>query len=133
MVVCRRPQIVRFTPVPTGRLSRPSLPYGVGVNHYQYLLLMAGCVVLTLPLEVVLGARVWRQPGRLLRSLVVPVTLFSAWDLAAVHYRQWSYNPKYITGVYLPGHLPIEEIVFFVVVPVCALLTFEVVNRLWRR
>ena len=121
-------------PVALGAYSAGSgLPYGVGVNHYQYLLLMAGCVVLTLPLEVVLGARVWRQPGRLLRSLVVPVTLFSAWDLAAVHYRQWSYNPKYITGVYLPGHLPIEEIVFFVVVPVCALLTFEVVNRLWRR
>jgi lycopene beta-cyclase len=30
--------------------------------QYQYLLLMGACAVVTLPLEFVFGARVWRQP-----------------------------------------------------------------------
>ncbi len=98
------------------------------MDHFQYLLLMAGCVVLTLPLEVVLGARVWRRPGRLALTLVGPVVVFSLWDLAAIAAGWWRYSPRYVTGVDLPGRLPIEEVVFFVVVPVCAILTFEVVS-----
>jgi lycopene cyclase domain-containing protein len=100
------------------------------VDHLQYLLVMAGCVLATLPLELVFGARVWRRPRRLLTVLVAPVVIFCAWDVAAIAHHQWSYAARYVTGVDLPGHLPIEEVVFFVVVPVCAILTFEVVARM---
>jgi lycopene beta-cyclase len=100
------------------------------VGHAQYLLVMAACVVCTLPLELVLGARVWRRPRRLVKALIGPVVAFVAWDIAAIAHHQWRFNPKYVTGVRLPGSLPIEEVVFFVVVPICALLTFEVVGRL---
>ena len=31
------------------------------MQHYQYLLLMLGCLVITLPLELVLGARVYAR------------------------------------------------------------------------
>jgi lycopene cyclase domain-containing protein len=100
------------------------------VDHLQYLLVLAGCVVVTLPLEVLLGANVWRRPRRLARVLAVPVVIFSAWDVAAIAHHQWAYASRYVTGIDLPGHLPIEEVAFFVVVPVCALLTYEVVDRL---
>ena len=99
------------------------------MDHFQYLLVLAGCVVVTLPLEVVLGARVWRRPGRLAAALVAPVVVFSAWDVAAIGHGHWSYARRYVTGVDLPGRLPIEEVAFFVVIPVCAILTFEVVSR----
>lgn len=100
------------------------------MNHLQYLIVMALCVVATLPLELLFGARVWRRPGRLVTALVVPVVIFSGWDIAAIAHHQWRYAARYVTGVDLPGHLPIEEVVFFVVVPICALLTFEVVDRM---
>jgi lycopene cyclase domain-containing protein len=100
------------------------------VDHLQYLLVMAACVVATLPLEVLFGARVWRRPRRLVGVLVAPVVIFCAWDVAAIAHHQWHYAARYVTGVDLPGSLPIEEVVFFVVVPVCALLTFEVVSRM---
>jgi lycopene beta-cyclase len=103
------------------------------VDHLQYLLLMAACLLATLPLELLLGARVWRQPRRLLAALVAPVVIFSAWDVAAIAHHQWHYAARYVTGVDLPGRLPIEEVVFFVVVPICALLTFEVVSRILDR
>jgi lycopene cyclase domain-containing protein len=100
------------------------------VDHLQYLGVMAACVVATLPLELVFGARVWRRPARLAAVLAAPVVIFCAWDVAAIAHHQWHYAARYVTGVDLPGRLPIEEVVFFVVVPVCAVLTFEVVSRM---
>jgi len=96
---------------------------------------MAGCLVVTLPLEFVLGARVWRRPRRLLAAVVPTVVVFSAWDLLGIHTGLWSYDARYVTGVRLPGQMPLEELVFFVVVPICALLSFEAVGILlgrWR-
>jgi lycopene cyclase domain-containing protein len=103
------------------------------VERFQYLLLMVACLVLTLPLEIFLGARVWRQPRRLLTAVLPAVVIFSLWDVAAISHHHWRYNPRYTTGWDLPGHLPIEEVVFFAVVPICALLTFEVVGRMLPR
>ena len=42
------------------------------IDRFQYLGLMIACLVLTLPLELVIGARVWRRPARLARA-VLPV------------------------------------------------------------
>ncbi len=106
------------------------------VDRFQYLLLMAGCLLITLPLEFVLGARVWRQPRRLLTALAPTVVIFVAWDIFAISREHWDYNPRYVTGWRLPGNLPIEELVFFVVIPIASLLTYEAVGRvlaMWRR
>ena len=103
------------------------------LDRYQYLLLMAGCLVLTLPLEFVFGARVWRRPRRLLVALVPTVALFALWDVVGIARGYWSFNPSYVTGRQLPGDLPVEEVVFFVVIPICGLLTLESVRRILER
>lgn len=103
------------------------------VDRYQYLLLMAGCLLVTLPLEFVFGARVWRRPRRLLFALVPTVILFAGWDIAAIGRGHWSYNAQYVTGRELPGNLPVEELTFFIVIPICGLLTLEAVRRILER
>ena len=103
------------------------------VGRYQYLLLMAGCLLVTLPLEFVFGARVWRRPRRLLFALVPTVILFAVWDIAAIARGHWSFNPRYVTGRQLPGNLPVEELTFFIVIPICGLLTLEAVRRILER
>ncbi len=91
---------------------------------------MAACVVVTLPLELVVGARVWREPARLLRSVGPVLIAFATWDAFAIERAHWSFSARYTTGWEIPLHLPVEEIIFFAVIPVCALLTFEAVDRL---
>lgn len=94
---------------------------------------MGACLLLTLPLEVVLGARVYRSPGRVARSLVGPVILFAIWDALAIRRGHWSFDPAYVTGWEAPGGLPIEELAFFVAIPLCTLLTYEAVGRILSR
>jgi lycopene cyclase domain-containing protein len=111
--------------------SDPAFPAeGRLVARFQYLALMALCVLVTLPLEWIFDARVWRRPKRLVVALAPCFAVFVAWDLWASSRRTWTFNPEYTIGVELPGGMVLEELVFFVVVPVCALLTIEAVRNI---
>ena len=93
-----------------------------------YLLLLAGCLLGTLPLELVLHVGVYRRWRRLLLSVACVLVPFVTWDVWAIAEHQWRYDPQQIVGWLLPGHLPIEELLFFLVVPLCAILTYEAVR-----
>jgi lycopene cyclase domain-containing protein len=54
--------------------------------------------------------------------------VFGAWDIGAIHQRAWRYDSRYLVGVTLPGRLPLEELLFFLVIPTCAVLTLEAVR-----
>jgi lycopene cyclase domain-containing protein len=55
-------------------------------------------------------------------------------DIAAIAAGHWGYDPAQVIGIELPGRLPLEELLFFLVVPVCAVLAFEAVRAVtgWR-
>jgi lycopene beta-cyclase len=99
------------------------------VGRFEYLLLMAACLICTLPLEFVYDAGVWRRPGRLLATLAVPAAVFTVWDVLAIDAGLWSFDPRWVTGWQLPFDLPVEEVAFFLVVPICAILAYEAVRR----
>ena len=98
------------------------------LHRFEYLILMGVCLLITLPLETLFGARVWRRPRRLLRAMVVPVLIFAVWDAIAISRGHWTYGPEYVTGWEI-GNLPVEELVFFITIPICGLLTYEAVRR----
>lgn len=103
------------------------------MDRYQYLAVMGACLLITLPLEVVLGARVWRSPRRLALSLAPALGLFVVWDLWATASGTWGFSDRYTIGVDLPGGMAVEELVFFTVIPVCGLLSLEAVRRILGR
>ncbi|EWT02501.1 lycopene cyclase [Intrasporangium oryzae NRRL B-24470] len=108
------------------------------MDRYQYLALMALCVLVTLPLEFAFAARVYRRPRLLLAAMLPVVLAYSAWDVVGIWRGHWSYNEAYVTGILLPLRMPLEELVFFVVIPICGLLSYEAVGtvltwvRRWR-
>ena len=100
------------------------------MDRYQYLILMAGCLLLTLPLEFLFGARVWRRPKRLAIAVAPTLAIFVIWDLWATAHGTWDFDRRYTIGVELPGGMVVEELVFFVTIPVCTLLTLESVRNI---
>ena len=94
-----------------------------------YVAVLAFCVVGTLPLELFLGVRVYRQWRRLALTLLPVVAVFVTWDLYAINAGQWSFDATQLLGVTLPGDLPLEEVLFFLVVPTSSLLALEAVHR----
>lgn len=100
------------------------------MERLQYAGLMVACLLLTLPLEFLFGGRVWRRPARLAYAVVPVLFVFVVWDLWATSRGTWSFNPDYTIGVRLPGGMVIEELLFFVTIPVCTLLTLESVRNI---
>lgn len=99
------------------------------MDRFQYLALMGACLLVTLPLEFVFRARVYRRPRRLLRAMLIPFVIFFVWDVVAIARGHWHFTARYVTGWEFPGAVPVEEVVFFLVIPLCALLTFEASRR----
>ncbi len=116
-----------------------SVPSGVEpgsrcpIGHYQYLGLLAACLLITLPLEFFFGARVYRRCRGLLAAVVPVVIIFSIWDIVGILRDHWSYNPRFVTGIQLIFQMPVEELAFFVVIPICGLLTYEAVGQVLTR
>src|SRR3954471_5184398 len=103
------------------------------MRHLAYLSVLAGCLAAALRLEPVLRVNVLRRWRRLLLTLLPVVAVFVLWDLGAIAAGHWTFDPEQTTGVLLPGGLPLDEVLFFVVVPVCAVLGFEAVRAVLRR
>jgi lycopene cyclase domain-containing protein len=100
---------------------------------YAYLAVLLGCLLCALWLEPVLKVGVLRQWRRLLLVAVPVLAVFVAWDLAAIAAGHWSFDHDQLLGVWLPGGLPLEELLFFLAVPLCAILGFEAVATVLRR
>jgi lycopene cyclase domain-containing protein len=103
------------------------------IGEFTYLCVLAGCLVAALWLEPVLRVGVLRQWRRLVLTLVPVALLYVAWDLAAVAAGHWSFDHSRVVGVWLPGGLPLEELLFFLVVPLCSILGFEAVRAVLAR
>ncbi|MGV9663818.1 lycopene cyclase domain-containing protein [Nocardia niigatensis] len=99
------------------------------MDHWHYLFVLAACVAVTAPLEL-FGRGVYRRPRLLLGALWPAAVLFVAWDLIAIAAGVWSFDRRYTLGVTLPGAMPLEELLFFLVVPVCGLLTYVAVENI---
>jgi lycopene cyclase domain-containing protein len=99
------------------------------LRHLTYLAVLAACLACALWLEPVLRVGVLRRWRRLVLTLAPVVAVFVVWDVVAISTGQWSYDPGQLVGITLPGRLPLEELLFFIVVPLCAVLGFEAVRK----
>ena len=89
-------------------------------HNFEYflflLVVLIGPLVLNL-LPISLLPRV-RKPVFL--SILITLLIFSLWDIYAVYSGHWEFNSNYITNLRLIN-LPIEEVLFFAVVPFACL------------
>ncbi|MGY1841723.1 MULTISPECIES: lycopene cyclase domain-containing protein [unclassified Modestobacter] len=102
------------------------------MGQLTYGALLVGCLVVTAPLELLLGVRVYARWRRLLLALVPELVVFLAWVLYAIAQGHWDYSATRTIDVRLPGGIPVEEVLFFVVVPICAVLALEAVRKVTR-
>lgn len=102
------------------------------MSHFAYVAVLAACLIGTAPLEILLRTRVYARWRRWLLALAPTVVVFVAWDLYAIHAGHWTYDLHRMTGILLPGRLPLDELLFFLVTPTCAILAFEAVRAVKR-
>ena len=105
------------------------------MEKYGYVAMLAFTVIGSFWLEVILKVGVLRRWKRAFKT-ILPVALgFIAWDAYAIDRGHWFFDKKQVLGIYGPFGIPLEEYLFFIVVPLAALMTIEAVTAVkphWR-
>ena len=76
-------------------------------------------------LEIVLKIGVLRRVKRLVISIFPVSIFFLIWDAYAIAQGHWFFNRDRMLGIYGPFDIPLEEFLFFIIVPMAAILTIE--------
>jgi lycopene cyclase domain-containing protein len=95
------------------------------MSHFAYIGVLIFCLIGTGWLELAMRTRVYRRWNRLLLAVLPVTALFTLWDKYAIAQTHWTFDAKYISTVTVWGTIPLDEILFFIVIPICAILTLE--------
>ena len=86
-------------------------------------------------LELFLKISVLKQILRLVKAITPVALLFIAWDAYAIRSGHWFFDSAQILGIFGPFRIPLEEYLFFIFVPIAAIMTIEAVRKVkpeWR-
>lgn len=104
----------------------------VSLPHWAYVAMLGFCLLGTLPLIPAFRLSVLRQPRRLLLTILAAGSPFLIWDLLATRAGHWRFDEEQTLPWRIAG-LPLEEVAFFVVIPLVSVLTYEAVRAVRRR
>jgi lycopene cyclase domain-containing protein len=95
------------------------------VQKFGYLAMLAFTVFGSFWLEIFLKTSVLKRWKRALISILPISFFFLVWDAYAIAQGHWFFNRDRMLGIYGPFDIPLEEFLFFIVVPMAAILTIE--------
>ena len=98
------------------------------MSRWSYVGVLVFVLAGSLWLEVFLRTHVLRRWRRLLLTLIAPVALFVLWDATAIANGHWTFDPTRILGIEVVAGVPIDEVLFFIVIPLASVLTLEAVR-----
>jgi len=96
-------------------------------THFTYFAILLGSIVGPLALSFdkkVAFFKTWKQ---VFGAMLLPAFFYVVWDIIFTQRGVWSFNHLYITGIRY-FNLPIEEILFFFVVPYCCTFIYACVK-----
>lgn len=94
-------------------------------NKLTYFLLLAGSVIMPLVLSFDRKVAFYRQWKALFPATMITAAVFITWDIFFTRHQVWWFNREYVAGNFIAG-LPVEEWLFFIVIPYCCIFIYEV-------
>lgn len=71
--------------------------------------------------------RLYKRWKYLLPAIFITMFVFVTWDIIFTHMEYWFFNPIYNSGIYI-NKLPIEEYLFFIIIPYACAFSFYAVQ-----
>lgn len=97
------------------------------MGHYTYFSILLGSLLFPLILSFDKKVHFYKKWKYVFPAMIIPAVLYIVWDSWFTEIGVWSFNPAYIAGIHFFG-LPVEEIIFFFVVPYCCIFIYECIR-----
>ena len=98
--------------------------------QFHYLMVLAFIGTCAVFVNLGFKLRIRSKLKLFLMTDAVILLIYLAWDFWAVTKGSWYFDPEQIMGFYIFGQLPIEEVLFFVIVPLMVVLTYLALIKL---
>jgi len=102
------------------------------LSHFTYLGLMLFTFIFPFALSFDKKVHFWKRWAYLFPSIVLTAVVFLIWDIRFTEGGIWSFNHEYTLGIYLKG-LPLEEWLFFLVVPYASVFIYDVLKAYYSK
>ncbi len=96
-------------------------------THYTYFLILAFSLAGPLALSFDRKVAFYKKWKYALPAMILPALFYITWDVWFTSMHVWSFNPDYISGIYI-FNLPLEEVLFFFVVPYNCTFIYECIR-----
>ena len=97
---------------------------------FNYLLVLAFIATCAIFIALVFGIRVKKFWRLFLITDFSILVIYLIWDYWAISKKNWYFDESQILGIKIFGIIPIEEILFFMIVPLTSLLTYLALKKL---
>ncbi|MBT3720791.1 lycopene cyclase domain-containing protein [archaeon] len=94
----------------------------------EYLIILIGIFLITLFLEYKLHIHLYHSRKE---RIIIPLIFFiigTIWDTYAVYRNHWTFSDSMLIGIKI-GILPLEEYLFFLVVPYMILTLYKILDK----
>lgn len=92
-----------------------------------YLIVMISVIAVPFALSFEKNLKLYKRWKSLFPAMFIAFILFVSWDIIFTHLGCWSFNPRYISGIYV-FKLPLEEYLFFIAVPYACAFSFYAIK-----
>jgi lycopene cyclase domain-containing protein len=97
------------------------------IEKYTYITVLFASILFPFAFSFENKLRFYTKWKSLIIAIILPATFFVIWDVYFTRQGIWSFNNHYIIGFRSLG-LPIEEWLFFFVIPYCSIFVYEVIK-----
>jgi len=95
------------------------------LQKFTYALLLAGSVLIPFAFSFDKKVAFYKYWKYLFPAILATAAVFILWDVYFTRHNVWWFNKDYVTGLFIAG-LPIEEWLFFIIIPYCCIFIYEV-------
>jgi len=97
-------------------------------SHLTYFAILACSIAGPLALSFDKKVAFYKNWKYLFPAMILPAIFYITWDCIFTALEIWSFNKGYITQLML-FNLPVEEVLFFFIVPYCCIFIYECIRK----